>query len=94
MVGHPGRHRLPARTLGVAHPRAHVQLDKTLDWLGYAPTEPARIVRDLHAAWGRLEAMIFPIAPAGTDAAVGTILDRCVETLISEAKSARSAAGA
>jgi hypothetical protein len=77
-----------------SHIREHaVQLDKTLDWLGYAPSEPARIVRELHAAWGRLEAMIFPIAPAGTESAVAAILDRCAETLISESKSAREAAG-
>ena len=36
-----------------------VQLDKTLDWLDHQPTEVARIVRDLHAAWGRLESRLF-----------------------------------
>jgi DinB family protein len=78
-----------------SHIREHaVQLDKTLDWLGYVPSEPARIVRDLHAAWGRLEAMIFPIAPRGTESAVTAILDRCAATLTAEAKSARSAAEA
>lgn len=78
-----------------SHIREHtIQLDKTLDWLGYSPTEPARIVRDLHAAWGRLEAMVFPVAPAGTDAAVAAVLDRCAETLVSEAKSARTSAEA
>jgi hypothetical protein len=78
-----------------SHIREHtVQLDKTLDWLGYAPSEPARIVRDLHAAWGRLEASIFPVAPAGTDAAVEEILAACAETLVSEAASAREAAEA
>lgn len=75
-----------------SHIREHtVQLDKTLDWLGSAPSEPARIVRDLHAAWGRLEASIFPVAPAGTEAAVDAILERCSETLLREAASAREA---
>jgi DinB family protein len=70
-----------------------IQLDKTLDWLGYQPSEPARIVRDLHAAWGRLEAQLFPVAPAGTDGAVEPILDRMGATLVSEARSVRDAAG-
>ena len=42
-------------------------LDKTLDWLGYQPSEAARTDRDLFTAWGRLEAQIWPVAPAGTD---------------------------
>lgn len=78
-----------------SHIREHtIQLDKTLDWLGYQPSEPARIVRDLHDAWGRLEARIFPIAPAGTESAVAEILGRCAETLRSEAASVRAAAEA
>ena len=78
-----------------SHIREHtVQLDKTLDWLGYAPSEPARIVRDLHAAWGRVEASVFPVAPAGTEAAVEDILAACAETLVTEASSAREAAEA
>lgn len=78
-----------------SHIREHtVQVDKTLDWLGYEPSEPVRIVRQLLAAWGRLEARIFPVAPAGTDAAVAAILERCSETLVTEARSAREAAEA
>jgi len=78
-----------------SHIREHtVQIDKTLDWLGYEPSEPARIVLDMYTAWGRLEARIFPVAPAGTESAVAAILDRCAETLVSEAASAREAAGA
>jgi len=78
-----------------SHIREHtVQIDKTLDWLGYKPSEPARIVRDMLTTWGRLEARIFPVTPAGTDAAVAAILDRCAEQLISDSKSAREAAGA
>jgi hypothetical protein len=76
-----------------SHIREHtIQLDKTLDWLGYSPTEPARIVRDMYAAWGRLEARLFPIAPAGAEASVATILDGMAETLTREARSTREAA--
>jgi hypothetical protein len=71
-----------------------IQIDKTLSWLGYEPSEAARIVRRLHEAWGRLEARIFPVAPDGTDAAAGSIIDRMAETLVSEARSARAAAEA
>ena len=78
-----------------SHIREHtIQLDKTLDWLGYQPSEPVRIVRDLHATWGRLEARIFPTAPAGTEAAVEAILDRMSETLVREARDVREAAEA
>ncbi len=70
-----------------------IQLDKTLAWLGHQPTEPQRIVRQLYDAWGRLEARIFPTLPAGTDAAVATILDRMSDTLVSEAGEVRAAAG-
>jgi hypothetical protein len=70
-----------------------VQLDKTLAWLGYQPSEAARIVRDLFAAWGRLEAQIWPVAPAGTDEVVAPILERMAGTLVSEARDVRDAAG-
>lgn len=77
-----------------SHIREHtVQIDKTLDWLGYEPSEPARIVRDMFTTWGRLEARIFPVSPAGTDAAISEILARCAAQLISDSKSAREAAG-
>jgi hypothetical protein len=76
-----------------SHIREHtIQLDKTLDWLGYQPSEPARIVRDLYATWGRLEARIFPVAPAGTDAAVAEILERCSAQLLADARGVRAAA--
>jgi DinB superfamily len=78
-----------------SHIREHtLQIDKTLDWLGYEPSESARIVRDMFSAWGRLEARIFPVAPAGTEAAVAKILERSGATLVSEAASARQAAAA
>jgi hypothetical protein len=70
-----------------------IQLDKTLAWLDYQPSEAARIVRDLYTAWGRLEAQIFPVAPTGTDDAVAPILERMATTLVSEAREVREAAG-
>jgi len=78
-----------------SHIREHtLQIDKTLDWLGYQPSEPARIVRDMLTTWGRLEAGIFPSTPEGTDAAVAEILARCADQLISDATGAREAAEA
>ncbi len=71
-----------------------IQLDKTLDWLGYSPTEPARVVGTMLATWGRLEARIFPVAPAGTEATIGPILDRMASTLVTEARTVRAAAEA
>jgi hypothetical protein len=70
-----------------------IQLDKTLAWLGDEPSEAARIVRDLYAAWGRLEAQIFPVASAGMNDAVAPILERMSATLVSEARDVRKAAG-
>lgn len=69
-----------------------VQLDKTLAWLGHHPTEVERIVRDLHTAWGRLESRIWPAE--STPPAVDEILARMSATVVSEAKSARTAAEA
>jgi hypothetical protein len=78
-----------------SHIREHtLQIDKTLDWLGYQPSEPIRIVRDMYTTWGRLEARIFPVAPAGTDGAVAAILERCAAQLLSDARSVRAAAEA
>jgi DinB superfamily len=76
-----------------SHIREHtVQFDKTLDWLGYQPSEPARIVRDMFTTWGRLEARLFPVAPPGTESAAAAILGRCADQLISDARSTREAA--
>jgi len=41
-----------------------IQVDKTLSWLDWQPTEAQRIVGDLYTAWGSLEAQIFPIDTA------------------------------
>jgi hypothetical protein len=67
-----------------------IQVDKTLDWLGYQPREVERIVQRLFATWGRLEARLFPAAttPPGVDAT----LDRMAATLVEEAGSVRAAA--
>jgi hypothetical protein len=78
-----------------SHIREHtVQLDKTLDWLGYEPSEVVRIVRDLHTAWGRLEAQIFPAAPTGAESLIDSVLERMSATLVSEARDVREAASA
>lgn len=69
-----------------------VQLDKTLDWLGHQPTEVARVVRDLHTAWGRLESRLFPAATTSPE--IDAILARVSATLTAEASSTRAAAEA
>jgi hypothetical protein len=77
-----------------------IQVDKTLAWLEHRPTEAQRIVRDLHSAWGRLEATIFPMEAktlALRDASgrsVDTLLASLGDGLVADARSARSAAGA
>jgi hypothetical protein len=48
----------------------------------------------MYTTWGRLEARIFPVAPAGTDGAVAAILERCAAQLLSDARSVRVAAEA
>ncbi len=40
-----------------------VQVDKTLVWLGRQPSEVERLVRLVAAAWGRLEACVWPRPP-------------------------------
>lgn len=40
-----------------------VQVDKTLVWLGRQPSEVERLVRLVAAAWGRLEANVWPRPP-------------------------------
>jgi DinB superfamily len=50
-----------------------VQVDKTLVWLGRQPSEVERLVRLVAAAWGRLEANVWP---RSADAeAIGVVLD-------------------
>src|SRR5688572_3491623 len=40
-----------------------VQVDKTLVWLGRQPSEVERLIRLVAAAWGRLEANVWPRSP-------------------------------
>lgn len=72
-----------------------VQVEKTLD---RRPSEVARLVRHLHAAWGRLEALVFPMAAAELARRddLGRSVDRLLAGLAAElqadARSAREAA--
>ena len=50
-----------------------VQVDKTLMWLGRQPSEVERLVRLVAAAWGRLEATVWPRPPSGE--ALGLAVD-------------------
>lgn len=76
-----------------------LQLDKTLTMLRRNPTEVARLVRLIHATYGRLEARVFPITDAMTDAvddrgaSVSEVLGRLATDLEADASSARVAAG-
>ena len=40
-----------------------LQVDKTLVVLGRTPREVQRLVRLIHAGWGRVEALVFPMEP-------------------------------
>ncbi|HEX8025276.1 MAG TPA: DinB family protein, partial [Candidatus Limnocylindrales bacterium] len=77
-----------------------IQLDKTLAWMGHQPTEIERTMGELYRAWGRLEAQIFPIAPAALAKAgpsgrsVEDVLNRLGEELVRVARSTRAAAEA
>lgn len=55
-----------------SHIREHgIQIEKTFAMIGHVPTEPARLVRNMLAAYGRAESVVF--ARAGVDDAVGRI---------------------
>ena len=75
-----------------------IQLDKALTMLNRRPTEVERLVRKIHAAHGRLEALVFPIDESDLEArdqrghSVGEILDRLGAELTIDARSARAAA--
>lgn len=77
-----------------------IQIDKTLSWLDWRPTEAQRIVADLYTAWGRLEALILPIEPEALskrDAAgrsVDSVLATLATQIVADAKSASAAAAA
>jgi DinB superfamily len=75
-----------------------VQLDKTLETLGHRPSEVQRLVRIIHATYGRLEALVFPGPPQDLEAADGRgrtasqVLEALATELVVDARSARSAA--
>ena len=75
-----------------------LQIDKTLVMLGRTPSEVQRLVRLLHAAWGRVEALVFPM-PAdslerqGRDGrSAATIIVAAAAELKATAASVRTAA--
>ena len=76
-----------------------LQLDKTMAWLGLQPTEVQRLVRLIHAAYGRLEALVMPMPAAhlavsdDRGRSVDSILDGLAAELVADATSARVAAG-
>ena len=77
-----------------------IQVDKTLSWLEYLPSEAQRIVGDVYAAWGRLEALVFPIDPTAltkqdeAGRSVDSVLGDLATQIVADAKSTRAAAEA
>ncbi|HEX5590586.1 MAG TPA: DinB family protein [Candidatus Limnocylindrales bacterium] len=77
-----------------------VQLDKTLVVLGRHPTEVERLVRHIHGAYGRLEALVFGMPAAALEVAgprgrsIDAVLADLGAELVADAQSARAAAGA
>ena len=75
-----------------SHIREHtIQVEKTLALLGHAPTEPARLVRNMLGAYGRAEAVVF--GRQDVDDAVARVVQGAAEAR-QAARSARDAAGA
>ena len=68
-----------------------VQVDKTLVWLGRQPSEVERLVRLVAAAWGRLEANVWP-RPVDPET-LGVALD-AARAVAATAASVRAAAPA
>ena len=77
-----------------------VQLDKAMAALRRRPSEVERLVRHIHAAYGRLEALVFPMAaplltvPDARGRSVDSTLLALGLDLVADARSARAAAGA
>jgi hypothetical protein len=67
-----------------SHIREHsIQIEKTFALLRYAPSEPARLARNLLAAYGRAESVVF-----------GRVdVDAAVERVVQGAAEARQAVG-
>lgn len=77
-----------------SHIREHtIQVDKTLAMLGHVPDEPARLVRNLLAGYGRAEAVVFGRQGDALDEAVGRLAAGAAEAR-EATRSARDAAGA
>ncbi len=74
-----------------SHIREHaIQIEKTFAMVGHTPDERARLVRNLLAAYGRAESVVF--GRVGVDAAVERIVAGAAEARAAVA-SARAAAG-
>ena len=74
-----------------SHIREHsIQVEKTLALLGRAPTEPARLVRNMLSAYGRAEAVVF--GREGVNDAVDRVVQGAAEAR-QAVHSAREAAG-
>jgi uncharacterized damage-inducible protein DinB len=77
-----------------------LQIDKTLVMLGRTPSEVQRLVRLIHAAWGRLEAQVVPMAaaaldePGGDGRSAGAIIVAAAAEMKATALSVRAAAEA
>ena len=75
-----------------SHIREHgIQIEKTFALLGHAPTEPARLVRNLLAAYGRAESIAF--GRLGVDQAADRVAAGAAEARAA-IRAAREAAGA
>ena len=75
-----------------SHLREHaIQVEKTFALLGHDPSEPARLVRNMLAAYGRAESVVF--GRVGVDAAVARVAEGAAEAR-RVVTSAREAAGA
>ena len=75
-----------------SHYREHtIQIEKTFAMLGHVPTEPARLVRNLLAAYGRAESVVF--GRVGVDDAVARLARGAAEARAA-LRSARQAADA
>lgn len=75
-----------------SHIREHtVQVEKTLALLGHTPNEPARLVRNMLAAYGRAEAVVF--GRHDVDDAVARLVRGAAEAR-QAVRSAKDAAGA
>jgi hypothetical protein len=77
-----------------SHFREHaIQIEKTFAFLGHVPSEQARLIHNLLAAYGRAEAVVFGRAGAGVDAAADRIARAAAEAR-EATSSARAAAEA